>query len=266
MAQSLHLLLTASGDYTASDLSEEFWQVGVRLSCVFGSTDAVGALPDDITVGLHAVARTETDWTIDGNWRLVDGLSIFQPDDYLNDQAAPAFDAWMAANVRSNRCRLRTLKIYPIGSPNGKAIPAPPYASGTPVTLSWTGSYPVGGNAGDQLPLQNAVVASHRTNQIGRKGRGRMFWPALTVGGLDADGFLSTTGKNVITTAQVALLEGLAYGTFPADPVEIRPCVTGSPWTTYATINQVQVGNVVDTQRRRRNSLTEARQTAPVTY
>jgi hypothetical protein len=258
MAGEKSLLLSIIGDWTDSALSEESWQVGIRLALVFGSVDPVGTFPSNWDPTGVTINRTETDWTITGNWHATTGLGgVFSPDDYLNDQAAPAVAAWMLRTALSEKCRVRSLKLSPIGAPTGHLVPAVPYSVGTPCTLTWTGAYPVGTNGADILPLQNAVVASHRTAQPGRQGRGRAFLPGPTTSMLGSDGHLSTVRQTDWLNAQVALLEGLAYSAGGAIDPHVRPVVTGGNWTKYGVISQVRVGNVMDTQRRRRRALTE---------
>jgi len=46
----------------------------------------------------------------------------------------------------------------------------------------------------------------------------------------------------------------------------VKPIVTGAPWTHYGVITSVNVGNVADSQRRRRRQLVEARTSLDVTY
>ena len=173
MANEKHLLVTVTGDYTDSALSAEAWQVGLRFILNFGAVDPVGTLPNSWDVVADSINRTETHWTIAGNWKCTQLGGTFQADDWLNDQVAPAFAAWLGAMPGvSDQCRLDWVKLYPIGT-NGRAVPAPPYASGTPCLLTYTGSYPVGSNSSDPLPLQISEVVSHRTLQTGRAGRGR---------------------------------------------------------------------------------------------
>jgi hypothetical protein len=266
MAGEKHLLLSIIGDWTDSDLSAEGWQVGIRLALVFGGVDDIGTLPNNWDPTATTINRTETDWTITGNWHAQATTAYFEPDDYLNDQAAPAVATWADRSATSNGCRVRALKLSPIGAPNGKLVPAVPYATGTPCLLTWTGSYPVGGNSGDLLPLQNAAVASHRTPQVGRTGRGRSFLPGLTKTAVDADSRINSTVQAGLLAAQVALLEGLAYTPLVGSSPQVRPIVTGKPWTRYGVINQVRVGNIMDTQRRRRRSLPETFSSASPSY
>lgn len=270
MAGEKHLYVTAQGTYTSANLSEEIWQVGLRFyAAPGGAPDDVGTLSTAWEVVPDTVARTEADWRIDGNWRIEGGLNDLNADDWLNDQLAPAFAAWMAAAPISSICRLDSLKVYPINSPLGKVIPAPPYAVGSPMTLTWTGTHPTGGGSATTLPLQVAIVASHRTAQIGRRGRGRMFLPPAGVDAISTAGAsaskLSDGAIAAALAAQIDLLESCQIST-ASEGFGCYPAVIGSPWEKYALISQVQVGNYADSQRRRRGNLTESYSSDPVTY
>lgn len=267
MANEKHLLLTIRGSYTNSTLSTESFQTGVRLALFSGpsgdSAPQVGTLPNNWEPQAENISRTETDWTIDGNWSIDLGAGAsFAPDDFLNDQVAPAVNAWFENAVHWSVGRIDSLQLYPIG-PNGKALPAPPYSQGTPCTLTWTANKPAGTASGGGAPLQIAVVASHRTPQTGRRGRGRMFLPAIAASFIGTDGQIASTQRQLAADRQAALLESLTYFS-PVSEFYVRPIVTGAPWTQYAMITQVQVGSVPDTQRRRRNALVETVSTAAV--
>lgn len=269
MANEVHLLLTAIGGYsaTATQFTEETWQIGIRHALVFsGSVDPVAPLPTNVHITAAAINRNETNWTIVGNWLADNGSTTqFHGDDYLNDVAGPAFAAWMAtASCFSSRCQLRELRLYPIGT-TGNAVPAPPYAQGSPITLRW--KTPVaGGNSGAAVPPQLSVVASHLTQQVGRRGRGRAFLPPVTATSLN-EGGLSSSVATALLGAQRTLLGALAVnsGVGPWS-ASTRPSIIGSPWNQYAVINTVRIGNVIDTQRRRRRSATEAFISGAVTY
>lgn len=259
MAGEKHLLLTWGGDYTDTQNSTEVWQNSLRLALVFGNVDDVGTLPSNWDPVAASVSRTETHWTITSNWT-VDGpgTQTFSPDDFLNDQVAPALDTWVGQSGIADRLRLRWVKCFPIGS-NGRAVPAPPYSQGTPCLLEWTSSYPLGDDGGNMLPLQCAGVVSHRSNQTGRRGRGRVFRGGLSVNANDIHAMIPSTIAGYWKDAEIALLEAVAInvGSGPGDLVKTRPAVIGSPWTQYGVITQVRVGDRVDTQRRRRAQLEE---------
>ena len=74
MANEIHLLLTADGDYasSATSFSQEVWQVGLRFWVGIGGSvpNPVGPLSTDLSVEAKSISRTETEWTISGNWWL----------------------------------------------------------------------------------------------------------------------------------------------------------------------------------------------------
>jgi hypothetical protein len=267
MAVKKHLLLRIAGDYTAAGLESEIWQTDVRLLLNFGGVAAIGTLPDDWDPIATTIARTETDWTITGNWKAEKvAVATFSPDDYLNDQAAPAVADYFLANLCSDQVRVRSLALYPIGAPSGNAVPAVPYAVGTPCLLEYTSGYPTGSASSTQLPLQDSIVVSHKGSQIGPKGRGRMFLPSATSSALTGTKIQTAKVTNLLD-AHVAFLEALSIANGVPSPLfSVRPIITGAPWSSFSTIAQVRVGNIVDTQRRRRNRLVEVVQSANPTY
>lgn len=256
MANEKHLLIVAEGGYvgTAAQFTAETWQTGIRAALVFGGVDDIGTLPNNWDPVPKSINRTEANWTITGNWKIDGpGLDTWEVDDWLNDQLGTLWDNWLGAtNCFSTRVQLRTLKVYPIG-PDGRVVPAPPYAVGSPVTLTYTGTLPIGGNAAAMVPPQLSVVLSHRTPQVGRRGRGRSFAPPCAVNSL-SEGSLSTASQTALLANQITLLEGIAYDSGGPSLATIRPIITGAPWTNYAVITQVQVDSIFDTQRRRRRS------------
>jgi len=266
MTAEKHLRLVAEGSWTTAPLTVESWAVGLNLALVFGAVDDVGTFPSNYDPQATVIDRHETHWDITGNWLITHLTGTFNPGDYLNDQAAPAFATWMAAwSGRSSQCRLDRLKLGLVGT-DGKEIPPVPYTSGTPCLLEWTSSNPVGINGGDLLPIENALVTSHHTNQRGRKGRGRMYLPGIASGALTHQGEVSSGTTDEVRNAQIALLEGVAFSGTGTDQPHVRPVITGVPYALYATITQVKVGNVVDTQRRRRRSLVETYSAGDVSY
>jgi hypothetical protein len=266
MAGEKHLLMTFGGGYVDSANSGEIWQNSLRLALVFGTVDNVGTLPTNWDPSANDINRTETHWTIAGNW-IVSGPTgnDFDPGDWLNDYAAPSLDTWLATSGVSDEIRLDWIKLAAIGS-NGKEVPAPPYSQGTPCLLTWTSANPTGDDGANLMPLQNSVVCSHRSNQTGRKGRGRMFRAGISTNSNDGVGRIGDTYVGNFLDAQVALLEGLSFTGVGGLSAHVRPAIIGSPWTHYGMITQVRVGNRMDTQRRRRDALVEAYTSATPSY
>lgn len=85
--------------------------------------------------------------------------------------------------------------------------------------------------------------------------------PAQSVG---STGYVSTGGQANALAGQQALLGALTGGITGVGTAHWQPVITGKPYVNYAVINEVAVGNVVDTQRRRRRSLPETYVSGPV--
>lgn len=265
MAGEQHLYLVASGAYAPATtvLANEIWQFGIRLLCVpGGDPDPIGPLAASWTVVPTNINRNETNWTIEGNWSLEGGVSDFNGDDYLNDQAGPAMAAFIAAagTQLSTVVQLHELRLYPIVGPSGHVEPAPPYLQGSPITLRW--KTPVAGSQGGaMMPPQCSTVVSLRTSQTGRRGRGRFFLPPMTAAAVTTgatNGTLQAAAQASCATAAKTLLEALQYdGVNPLYGPHVRAIVTGSPYNAYAGVSSVRIGNVIDTQQRRRRSLPE---------
>lgn len=114
--------------------------------------------------------------------------------------------------------------------------------------------------AGTGSPARSAttaVVFSLRTNTPGGSGRGRLYWPAVS-GSVGADlrftaGAL-TTALGDMRTYLNAMRSALATA-FPTIGYDLA--VRSRTTHTTPHVNKIQVGNVPDTQRRRRDSLIE---------
>lgn len=262
--QATHFLLNLEGSYRSGPASGgvEIWQTGVRLIVTTALTEPppLGTLPS-VDIVEDIVSRSETAWDIDGIWRGELGVNDFSPSDFLNDQAGPAAQALITNAIFASDVQIDALKLYPVSTPAGKIAAPPGYSQGAPVTLAYTGTKPSG--AGSQgLPPQDAVVASLRTPQTGRRGRGRMYLPPFDRACM-SNLVLSSAVATSTAAAMVAFLEAL---TLDGDTsgVWVTPIVTGAPYTAYGAVNSVQIGNVIDTQQRRRASIEETRTISPV--
>lgn len=270
MAGEKHLYAVVSGGYVsgATALANEIWQFGFRLVMKTGAAfDPIGTVPNDWDVVAASIDRNETAWTITSNWTTEAGVSDLDVGDYLNDQLGPAVEAYIeTSSLFSTNVQLRQLRLYPIQAPDGKVIPAPPYAQGSPALLTWKSTQPVGGTSGVMMPPQNSVVVSTRTQQIGRRGRGRWYPPPLAAAaaGTGADaGVITSATRSVAASAAVTMLEAVQRD-FGTGGINVRAAVIGAPFTNYALITSVRVGNIVDGQVRRRHQLEEAYTTAAV--
>jgi len=107
------------------------------------------------------------------------------------------------------------------------------------------------------MPPQSAIVCSIRTNTPGGSGRGRIYWPALGAV-LGANGRVNSATVALYVADFKAYLLGIRGDLAAAFPTIGFDLAVRSK-TTHSTPHavRVQVGNVIDTQRRRRDSLPE---------
>ena len=111
----------------------------------------------------------------------------------------------------------------------------------------------VGSSSSVPVPANVAVVATLLTGAPGRSRRGRMYWPAFQSSSLD------TTGR--IESPYPANLAGFLADTFGQINVLGTRLVGVYSRTnaSIAAVTRVEVGDVWDTMRSRRNSVTESR-------
>lgn len=124
-------------------------------------------------------------------------------------------------------------------------------ATGKQLTRVETGSSLIGSAVSESLPYQCAPAVSFRTNLATRAGRGRFYAPSLAVE--------FVAGGKMTSTAQTALLDGAEAMVNSLTGAGLTTVLYGR--TSHATqeVTRIDVGDVIDTQRRRRNKLVESR-------
>lgn len=123
---------------------------------------------------------------------------------------------------------------------------------------------PASGTGAPALPFQNAVVISLRTDTPGASGRGRLYWPALNAA-------VGTTGRMTTPTSAAMVADAKTYLMGMASDlatsfigITFTPAVRSRLTKTTPHITRIQVGNVIDTQRRRRDTLPESYSSATI--
>lgn len=250
-----HVYLTAHGSWHTGPWNGEGAQFGLRLctaqtaSAPTKGTVFTPAANGDavIDTGTQAGANgtlTKT-WTARRgevgsaeNWDA--GMQIDLAEDmrtFLNSVKA----------FQSNAFRWTHVKVSPV-SAAGKAIQS---------SSVYTFTAPlVGGNA-TTLPPQVAMALSLRADIIGRRGRGRIYLPALYNGVLDASGIIDTTAATNLRNVFKTLVDALQN--LPGTPDFIPIVSILSPGqATAVRPSQIRTGNRLDTIQSRRRQVAEA--------
>jgi len=103
----------------------------------------------------------------------------------------------------------------------------------------------------ESLPAQCAVAVSTRSSLATRGGRGRFYLPPVDTTVMDA-GRLSAVAQALIVASAELMFSTL-------DGSGLSPVLLNRTTMVQTPITAFDVGDVIDTQRRRRNKLIEAR-------
>lgn len=127
------------------------------------------------------------------------------------------------------------------------ATPADPVVTSAQVAIGDSGTA-----AGSGLPLQCAPCGSLRSTTAGSRGRGRMFLPPPAVAVIGNNGRLTSTATGDMADGLQDYLTAMETATHTVGIVSS----VGGIYQFY-NISTVRVGDVIDTQRRRRNGVAE---------
>lgn len=117
---------------------------------------------------------------------------------------------------------------------------------------------PASGSATGLVFPQDTVVVSLRSpSTFGEANRGRMYLPHISINRVTATPFMNGTNIAACATAAQTFLNGVNDITNTgSDPAVIQIMSSKGAGTSKA-VTSMAIGNVLDTQRRRRNRLTE---------
>jgi len=125
----------------------------------------------------------------------------------------------------------------------------------------------VNGSGSATKTPQDAVVFSLRTSTPGARGRGRMYWPAL--GATIGSTFQLTSPTSTLLAADMRIWLNAIGTQMNAGYASISSVLTVVASVRSVTahanhnINAIQVGSILDTQRRRRDALLETYVSSP---
>lgn len=111
---------------------------------------------------------------------------------------------------------------------------------------------------------QTACVISLRTATPGSSGRGRLYWPALGATINTTTLRFSLPGNDVTAPAASSYLDAIETALkeeLHATPslIDLHLCVVSPTTGQRHDVDRIEVGNILDTQRRRRDRMIEAR-------
>ena len=166
------------------------------------------------------------------------------------DDLVQDLSTWMVASQSASSASLAWVKFNEIDPVSRR------YKSATE-TYERILTTPVRGSVeGNGMPQQTLCVSLLTGAKRGLASRGR-FYPPATVLSLGADGTVSKTGVNLVASAARTLINSLNNWPGTDTPFNGQVVVLGGNGTTR-NVTAVSVGNVMDTQRRRRNKLRES--------
>ena len=249
-----HVYLTAHGSYiSGNEWYGESAQMGVRmtLELVNASPDrgAVYSPGECGNIALITGTQAGTHGTLAKSWTAragaVGSTENFDP----SAQIDCAEDFWTFLNASkayvTSGFRWETIKCAPVQA-DGK------YGAAASV---YTLTTPLAGTGAGQLPPELAVALSWRAPVLGRRGRGRMYLPALG-SGISTGGTINSAEVTTLLSSMVTFagnLENLPGWTNYVPRVAIMSA--GS--ATAIRPVQVRVGNHFDIQQRRARSVGE---------
>lgn len=257
MATLHHIYVTAHGEYTETAWVGEKAQMGIRLPIANeASLPEKGSIWTPITngdVALDSGTQAGTNGTLTRTWsaRLGPTGSATNADAAM--QADLGDDMWTFLNTIKARqvpgFKWTHVKIAPILSDGKYGAPSAIFQFTNPL---------VGTGTGNGMPPEVALAMSFRAPVIGRRGRGRMYLPALASGSCqNADGTVASAPATSVIGALQTLVSNVENlpGTEEYTTV-VSVLSAGS--TTAVRPSQVRVGNHFDAQRRRQHQVTES--------
>lgn len=255
MTQLTNVYVVALGTWTTGPWVGEAAQFGLRLCPVskIGAPDA-GTIFTPIETGDVAQDQgfqTGTHGTLTKTWTARIGPTGSVENWGSDWQIGVAEDVWTFLDTMkgsfASSFRWAGVKMGAVAS-TGRIIQN---------SSVYTFTTPLAGTSSSTLPPQLAMAVTMRANILGRKGRGRIYLPALSQTAINADGTVNATFATNARTAMKALIDGLQNT--PIDDaympvVSVMSAGSANP----VRPSEVRTGNRMDTIQSRRRQVVEA--------
>lgn len=249
-----HVYLTAHGTWNSGPWAGEGAQFGLRLCTAdTASAPALGTIWTPEINGDAVVdsgTQAGTNGTLTKTWTARRGLpgSTENWDAGLQIDMAEDMRTFLVAITAYHATFFRWthVKVSPV-SAAGKAIQS---------SSVYTFTTPIAGTGAGTLPPQIAMALSLRADIIGRRGRGRIYLPALVPAVNDTTGVVPTATQATFRTAFKTLVDNLQN--LPGTPQYIPIVSILSPGqATVVRPSQIRTGNRLDTIQSRRRQVAE---------
>lgn len=208
------------------------------------------------TILKGSIGTTEV-WSVSINWGIF-GLAPDVADQTATDAIANALKGWLTTTTVPASLRTLLATGQSIDSIRVEQRAEDEHVLTVAESLL-TASVP--GTSGASKTPQDSLVLSLRTNTPGPSGRGRIYWPAL--GALLTGQFQMTTPTQAATLADTkTFLSGIgtqinaAYASLSIVKTVVLSVRSVKNHQCY-DVKSIQVGSILDTQRRRRSALPE---------
>lgn len=116
---------------------------------------------------------------------------------------------------------------------------------------------PTNGTGTNTHPHGTAIVISLRTPGVGASARGRMYWPATGQALQSTDYRISPANATSILSGAKTFLSGIETAVRATAGSNANLTVWSRTTSNFHNVNALQIGNVLDSQRRRRDALQE---------
>ena len=254
MTAPTHVYLTAHGQFVSGAWAGESAQFGLRLPVM--DTDSAPArgttftptANGDVVADQGSQSGTHGSLTRTFSFRMGGAGSVANWDAGVQIDCAEDVYTFLDTikSYMHTSFKWTHVKQCPIGADGRALAHSSVYQYTTGVT----------GTASNLLPPQCALAISMRAPIIGRRGRGRIYLPAVSAGVIAADATISATPASNIRTAMATLIANLED---TPGPISLVPCVAVMSADSSSAVrpSQVRTGNRIDTIKSRREGIAE---------
>lgn len=207
-------------------------------------------MADVIRVSLFGTMPGGEKWSVNPVWSLTTGAVI------LPSEALAIVAAVNAVPIPTQlKAMMSTETVL-----TGCRVEARTAAGVLEVQAEGLRSTPLPGSASGNKPFQTSLVLSLRSTDSSARGRGRMYWPA-TAAVIDPSTLrISAAGLLALVNDTKTYLTALTTAVDSSVDETVALCVWSRTGAKTANVGRIQVGDILDTQRRRRDALPESYQ------